>query len=104
MSAPEPVPPTREFLAVEVLHGLHLRVLARGADGGVAAGTAEIVELQRVELRALPAEQRLERDAAVDHADHGAVLGRGVVEPVDDQEPAGARHVLHGTMVGLPGM
>src|SRR5205814_10127611 len=70
------------------------RILARGADGGVAARAADIVDLERVELRTLPAEEGLERDAAIDYSDHGAVLGGGVVEPVRDEETCGPRRVL----------
>src|SRR5215472_868135 len=67
---------------IKVIHRCYRRAAARGADRSVSAWTADVVQLERIELRALPAEQRLERNAAVDHSDHGAVFGSGVVDPV----------------------
>ena len=49
------------------------------------------------------AEQRLERNTAVDETDDGAVLGLGIVDLVGEQQTAGAGDVA-GTTVGWPGM
>ena len=64
------------------------------ADADLVVGAADPGELGGVVLRALVAEQRLERDAAAGGAERGAVARRGLVEPVGEPQPAGALHVL----------
>ena len=57
----------------------------------------------RVERIALADQQRIERDAASDGAERGAVLRRDAIEPVGEPQAAGALHVAR-YQVGLPGM
>ena len=64
------------------------------ADADLVVGAADPVELGRVELRALVAEQRIEAGAAADDAEGRAVLGADIVEPVGEPQAAGALHVL----------
>jgi hypothetical protein len=58
-------------------------------------GGADPVELPAVELGVLVAEQRLDRGGAAGDREGGAVARHGVGHVVGEQEPAGARHVLH---------
>ena len=62
---------------------------------GLLGAAAEPEELGRVELRGARADQRLQRDAAAEHAERGAVLRRDVVEHVGGAHGARARRVLH---------
>ena len=82
--------------------GLGRRGVPGGARAVGAVHAAEPVELQRVEARALGAEQRRERHARMDEPDGGAVLRRLRIEIVGGEEPARARHALHDE-VGLAG-
>src|SRR5262249_14951257 len=64
------------------------------ADAHLVVGAADPVELGAVELRGLAAEQRIKAGTAPDGAEHEAVLGCDVEEPVGEPQAAGAIHVL----------
>src|SRR5262249_5481499 len=64
------------------------------ADADLVVGAADPGELVGLELGALGAEQRIEGGAAADSAEHGAVLGADIVEPVGEPQAAGAFEVL----------
>ena len=82
-----------------VLDGLDRPVGARNQDVGVigeARRRSEPRKLVRVEARVrVVAEHREQRHVAREMRDHGAVLGRQIVEVVDGAKAARARHVLH---------
>src|SRR4051794_17599281 len=85
----------RQLLGVELLELRDITRLVPGyADADLIIGAADPGELVAVELRLLVSEQRIEASAAADGAEHRAVLGRDVVEPVSEAEAAGALHVL----------
>lgn len=60
----------------------------------LVVGAADPGELVGSKLRALGAEQWIERGATADGGEHGAVLGTDIVEPVGEAEASGALHVL----------
>ena len=61
----------------------------------LAVHAADPGEPERIVFQLVPAEERLERQAAPDRAHHAAVLRRDPVERLDRLEPARAHHVLH---------
>ena len=100
--APSPVPPStsgappgRRAAAIDGdlrvgAHDQHIGVVAKLDD------EPSQVNLRAIELHGgIGAEQPDHRDVAAEHAEGGAVLGRGAVEKVGRPQAAGARHVLH---------
>src|SRR5262249_58664618 len=71
----------QEFLAEQILRALDLGTLLPGhIDGRGLAHAAEPAKLAVIDLRDVPAEQRLEDQGATEPANSGAVAGRGFVE------------------------
>src|SRR5258705_8810937 len=64
------------------------------ADADLVVGAADPVELRRVELCGLVAEQRIEAGAAADDAERRAVLWRDIEQPVGEPQRARPLHVL----------
>src|SRR5262249_18480067 len=60
----------------------------------LVVGAADPGELVGSKLRALGTGQRIERGAAADGGEHGAVLRTDIVEPVGEAEASGTLHVL----------
>ena len=76
------------------------RIAARRANAGVAVGTADKDQLQRIKLNSRPVEQLFERYAAVDEAYDRPVLGLRIVDLICKEKAAGAGriHRRHGRM------
>src|SRR5262249_24751015 len=72
------------------------------AGGDIAADAAEPAEFERVVARLLIAIERLGHQAARWGGDHAAVARRDVIEVVEHDDAACARHVLrdHGGLAG----
>ena len=83
-----------QFLAQEILKPSNAGRVPCHTDADLVIGAADPGELPRVELGGLRAQQRIERDAARNRAECGAVAGRDVVEPVRQPDAAGTLHVL----------
>src|SRR5437763_15948716 len=79
---------------VEVLEARDSGLAPRRAHAHLVVRAAEPAEFRGLELRALGAEQRIERDAAADGAEYRAVLRRRLVQPVRKSQASRAFHVL----------
>src|SRR5947207_353701 len=79
---------------VEVLEARDAGLAPRRAHAHLVVRAAEPAELRGLELRALGAEQRIERNAAADGAEHRAVLRRRLVEPIREPQAPRAFHIL----------
>src|SRR5262249_14078592 len=81
-----------------VLHDLLERGDAGRMPGDAHADfvvhAADPIELGRVELGLRRAKQRIESSTAPDRTECRAIPGRDVIEPVGEDEAAGARHIL----------
>ena len=84
----------QQLVLEQVFGALHRHAGQGGANRMRHFRTAEPVEFDRIELDVRHLGQRDMRHVAVDHADHGAVLRRDVVEVIGGDDAAGARHVL----------
>src|SRR5262249_32129052 len=65
----------------------------RRADRNLVVGAAEPVEFRRLDDPSRLAEQRIERDAARERADGGAVLRGDLIEPVRQREACRTDHL-----------
>jgi di/tricarboxylate transporter len=73
----------RHLLGAQVIEGVDSAVTLIGdADAHLVGAAFDPGELGAIELRRLPAEQRIEAGAAADRGKHRAVLGRDAVKPI----------------------
>ncbi len=84
----------QQFLVQDIVECREARGVPGDAHAHLVIGAADPVELGAVELRAGLPEQRIERGAAADSAEHAAVPRRGGGEPVGETDARRALHVL----------
>ena len=84
----------RDRFLLRVVDGAHAAFRPGDHDVVDVHHVADPVELAHVELDAGLPERLVGRRRLAEHREHGAVLGRDLVEPVGGAAAAGARHVL----------